>query len=221
MLLKESLFLKGVNMFKIKLYIAEVVDNDDQNSDDGEKLGRIKVKLLPEMKDLKDSNLPWVRPFFQIGMSSSQFSYSSPEVGDRVWVFYIDEYLKNGYYLWGSFIDGFFDFSTISDELGNIAESPDTTYPNLKFFYIPDGSILFWNTDTGDKGVYNSNGSYIFISADGQIYIYSKDQEMKVYNDNLSFELNDDGTYKIDGEGTIECKSGGQVDINGNLTVDK
>jgi len=208
-------------MFELKLYYAEVIDNDDQNSDDGKKLGRIKVKILPQMNDIKDSLLPWIRPFVQLGMSSSQFSYVSPEIGDKVWIFYTDKYFKNGYYLCGSFIDGFFDYSTIEDELGNIAESLNTTYPNLKFYYVADGSILFWNTDTGDKGFYNNNGSYIFISADGQIYIYSKDQEMKIYNDNLSFELNDDGTYKIEGEGTIECKSSGQIDVNGNLTVDK
>jgi hypothetical protein len=233
-------------MIPIKLYYAEVIDNDDQNHDDGKKLGRIKVKVLPEMKDIKDSYLPWIRPFIQKGMSSSQYSYHSPEVGDKIWVIFLDDYWKEGYYLWGAFIDGFFDYASIESDLGNIAESIDTTYPNVKFYYTPDGSLFFLNTDTGDKGFLNSNGLYVIIDTDGKSYFYFKDQEHKFYNDNtevyiqddgkvtvttnndiqintdnIVFDLKNDGTYKIEGNGTIECTSTGQLQINGtNLTVD-
>ena len=207
-------------MYEMKLYYANVVDNDDQNHDDGKKLSRIKIRALPEMQGIEEDKLPWVRPFFQAGMSASHFSHTVPENNSKIWVIFIDDYFKNGYYLNGAFIDGFFDFDTVETDLGNISESIDLTYPNLKFYYLPDGTIIFYNSDTGDKGIYHSNGSYGISTADGQRYIYAKDQEIKIYNDEVEFTLSDDGTYKIDGAGTIECKSSGQIDINGNLTVD-
>lgn len=207
-------------MYEMKLYYATVVDNDDQNHDDEKQLSRIKVRALPEMNGIEEDHLPWVRPFLPIGMSASHFSHTPPENDSKVWVIFIDDYFKNGYYLTGAFIDGFFDFSTIEDDLGNISESIDLTYPNLKFYYLPDGTIIFYNSDTGDKGIYHSNGSYDISTSDGQRYIYTKDQELKIYNDEIEFLLGNDGTYKIDGAGTIECNSSGQISINGNLTVD-
>lgn len=234
-------------MYEVKLYYATVIDNDDQNHDDGSKKGRIKIKVLPEMEGIKDDFLPWVEPFFTRGMAEGSFSYHSPEIGDKVWVIFIDKFWKNGYYLTGAFISGFFAESDVTSKMGDIAETVDTIYPNLKFEYMIDGSLLFYNTDTGDKGFINKNGWYFFIDTDGKTYWYFVDQEMKIYNDNteiyieddgkitvttnndiqvtndgITFDLKNDGTYKIDGEGSIECVIGGQVKINGtSLTVDK
>ena len=208
-------------MFEVKLYYATVINNDDQNHDDGLKKGRIQVQVLPEMKDIDDKYLPWVKPFFNSGMSASSFSYNSPEIDDKVWVLFVDHYWKNGYYLTGAFINGFFDESVITTKMNDIAETVDTTYPNLKFWLTLDQSLFFFNTDTGDKGFINQNGLYFFIDTDGKFYFYTKNQDCKIYNDNLTFDLKADGTYKIDGEGSIECVSGGQIKINGDhLTID-
>lgn len=171
-------------MFEIQLYYATVTDNDDQNHDDATKKGRIQVRLLPEMNKIDPTKLPWVRPFVQPGMSASNFSYISPEVDDKIWVIFTDKYFKEGYYLCGSFIDGFFSMSTIDTALGNITESITTTYPDLKFYYMVDGSILFWNTSTGDKGFYNKNGMYVLIDNLGKVYLNAKDQDVKIYNTN-------------------------------------
>ncbi len=204
-------------MKDIKLYYATVIDNDDQNHDDGKKKGRIKIKVLPEMKDISNSYLPWVRPFITEGMSDSGYSYNSPEIDDKVWVIFLDNYWKNGYYIKGSFIDGFFNYADIETELNNITESVDTTYPNLKFYYTPDGSLFFFNTDSGDKGIYNSNGSYQIWKGDGTVYIYAKDQEIEVYNDNISLYLKDDGEALLENSnGYLKLTTAGVLENGGN-----
>lgn len=217
-------------MYEIKLYYAEVIDNDDQNHDDGEKKGRIQIRTLPEMNGIKEDYLPWVRPFFTIGMSSESFSYNSPEIGDKVWVAFIDKYWKIGYYFTGSFIDGFFDTSITDDILSNVSESIDTTYPNLKFYLIKDQSLFFFNTDTGDKGFINNNGWYFIIDTDGKSYLYFVDQEMKIYNDNTELYIEDDGKITLTTNNdmqintdtaTVDIKNNGDIQIsNDGVTFD-
>ena len=152
-------------MIELKLYYAEVVANDDQTAPDATKLSRIKVRLLPEMKGIVDSYLPWVRPFLIGGMSATNFSHNPPEIGSKVWCLFTDNTFHDGYYLSGAFIDGFFQPTTVDTSLANITEVVTTVYPNLKFYLFKDGTILFENSSNGDVGVYQNSGSYIFIKS--------------------------------------------------------
>ena len=222
-------------MLEMKMYLAKVIDNNDTNSDQGAKLSRVKVKVLPEMNGIKDEFLPWVRPFFT---NQNSRIHNPPEIGQTIWVFFVDEYWHDGYYVTGLFVDGQVDYAGVDSSLQNITEGPDLTYPNLKFYQFPDTSILFINTDTGDKGIYQANGTYMFINADGDVYLYTPDRAIQIYTelmsllingdngdltyttDNITAALNYDGTYSITGAGTIECDATGKVAINGaNLEV--
>jgi hypothetical protein len=192
-------------MFKFNLYYATVIDNTDSD-----KIGRVKVKILPEFDDIRDSDLPWAKPFFNIGMSVKEFNKRTPKKDSKVWVL-ADKYFEEIYYLSGVFIDGFFDYASVKDKVDGIDEASSTASPNLDFIKFDNENILFHNIVNGDIGILHTSGTYIIIDKNGDGYGSFSDTKI---------EIKTDGTYKIEGNGTIECKSSGQVDINGNLTVD-
>jgi hypothetical protein len=59
-------------MIKLDLYYANVVNNNDPD-----KLGKLQIKILPEFKDMKESLLPWARPFMSSGFSATNNSIIS------------------------------------------------------------------------------------------------------------------------------------------------
>lgn len=187
----------------IKIYYGIVVDNNSENKNQSSKDSYIKVRIIPELKDVGENDLPWVRPFTGLGMGLSLFEHNPPEINDNVWVFFKDEpYWKEGFYISGRYIDGLFDYTKWDD--GKIPDKDTSAYPNPRFWYIPDGSIFFIDYDTGDKGVLNNNGTYILMKGNGEIYYYLKDKSLKIHNDNGFFEI----------------KSNGQFNVNNNFTVD-
>ena len=150
----------------MSLHYAIVKDNNDPDEK-----GKIQVQILPEMKDMEDSHLPWVRPFINTGMSTNQFSHSIPENDSSVWVVFLDTTLREGYFLTGAFIDGYFDFDSIKSSLDKISELSDTSYANIRFQRFPDGTITFHNDDTGEIGVYHSSGKYIVLDNNGDVTV--------------------------------------------------
>jgi len=182
------------------LYKAVVIDDNDSD-----KLCRVKIKVIPEMKDVEDKNLPWALPFNTMGMNASTFTHNPPVKDTNIWVFFLDTYFKMPYYITGRFIEGLFGYSDkINTPLSNISEIGSLNYPNPRAILLPDNSLLFYNTETKEKGIYNQNGTYIFINSGGELFINVKDQSAKIYGNS----------------GYIELKSSGQFDINGHLTVD-
>ena len=151
---------------RLSLHFADVIDNNDPNQK-----AMIQVRILPEMKDFDEAKLPWVRPFINTGMSEDQYSMNLPENDSKVWVVFIDEFFREGYYLAGAFIDGFFDFSAVQTSLNKIAELSDTTYNNIRFNRLADGTVIFHNDNTGEVGIYHSSGKYIVIDDSGDITI--------------------------------------------------
>ncbi len=187
-------------MRELILYKAIVIDDNDSD-----KLGKVKIKVLPEMKDVKDEDLPWALPFLSLGMNSTTFTHIPPIKNTHIWIFFLDTYFQKPYYITGRIIEGLYKYDdNIKTPLSNITEIGSLTYPNPRAILLPDNSLLFYNTETKEKGIYNQNGTYFFINATGEIYIYSKDKLIKMYNDSGSFTL----------------KASGQLDINGHLTID-
>ena len=204
-------------MIELKFYYGEVIANDDQLAPDATKLSRVKVRLLPEMKDIADIYLPWVRPFFAPGMSALNYGHNPPEVGSKVWCAFPDNTFHDGWYIGGAFIDGFFQPSTVDSTLATITESPTTAYPNLKFYKFKDGTILFENSLTGDVGIYQKSGSYVFIKSTGAVYIYSGSQELKAYNSSGKIHLKATGDITL-GNSNESIKI--EVTASGNISLE-
>jgi hypothetical protein len=222
----------GWNLFEtLKLYYATVVDIEDPDEK-----GKIQIQILPELESVKESSLPWAMPWFNRGMSADEYSFSVPPVDSKIWVL-VDDYWTEFYYLTGTFIEGYFDYSSVKSEIDNIDEVSETTYPNINFMLFENGNILFQNISNGDTGFLHKSGNYYVINSDGEMYGYAGEQKIQLYNDKITvlldsdglcniendgitFSLKNDGTYSIEGNGTIECDSTGAIKVNGsNLEV--
>ena len=158
------------------LYKAVVIDDNDTNVGDSKNLSRIKVRLLPEMNGIDESLLPWVRPFFVEGITELNNSHNPPEIGSNIKCIFIDDYYKQGFYLKGDFIDGFFSWDSVVHLLSKINELGNQTYPNPRFTQLPDGSIVFYNTVTREMGILHSSGTYAMITASGGMSINAIDK---------------------------------------------
>lgn len=147
-------------MIEMKIQKAKVMSIDDPDS-----LGKIQIKVIPEMEGVDDDLLPWVRPFSIGGMSKDHFSFNPPPVNSMVWVGFIDKYFKKGYYISGQHIDGFFSYVSAKNKADQTGDS-NTSYPNLRFYLFEDGGIVFHNSETGNFGVVHNGGSYILVKQD-------------------------------------------------------
>lgn len=215
----------------MQLRRALVIDNDD-SAFDGKKLSRVKVKILPELKDVKTSNLPWVEPFEngKNGVSSDTASQNIPEVDSYIRVLILDQYWKQIRYLSGNYIEGLATYQKWEQDISSsITDIDSQTYPQPVFFEIyKDGSAVFRNTSSGETGCYHAKGTYSIFDKDGNIINYTKDKDFKAYNDKGEISLSSTGEIKIDSTSsnfTIQnntCKIEGdssKVLINNHLEV--
>jgi hypothetical protein len=177
-------------MIDVQLYTGEVVDTNDPDQK-----GRVKVRLLPEMKDAQESHLPWVYPFLIQSMTEDAFSHIYPDQGSLVWCFFTSDSFHTGYFISSVFLEDIFDYSVVEDAISNISEVQSPQYPQAKFTKYSDGTVVFTNTDTGDMGVYHSSGTYTVIDRDGGVFVKSN-KNIKLYNGDASIEMKEDGTIE-------------------------
>jgi hypothetical protein len=187
---------------KLDLLNCDVIDNDDTNAGDNVHLSRIRIRPTPEMNSIDESLLPWARPLFNEGMKDGNFSHSVPEKGSKVWCIFLDAYYKQGYYITGQFIDGFFNWEGVKNVLENKIDAIGSqVYPNPRFTQLPDGSIIFNNTATGEMGILHNSGTYAVINSKGGINIVAVDKiiakapEMDITID----AVNEDVKQKVEG----------------------
>jgi hypothetical protein len=190
------------------LRTAVCIDNNDNNSTDErpKQTGRCKLRILPEMNGMAEDKLPWCAPFLNEGSGTSNLgTHKVLEVGEYCRVLIRDKYWQHIEWLNGDYVEGFYPYSVWTDNASKMTELGSMTYPQPNFMKaLPDGSIMFYNSETGESGIHNSNGSYCLFDKDGSIFAFSK-KDIKLYNDS----------------GSIELTSNGQCNINdGNLTVD-
>ena len=176
---------------------AKVISDNDP-----EELSRVQVRILPEFTEMQESMLPWAYVTYPGKGNSSETSvHNPPEIGSFVRVEIRDKFWKEIYVISDEFLEGFAAYEKWSTAQSGISELSNQTYPQPRFEAFKDGSIFFNNTDTGEKGVYHSSGSYVFMNSAGAFYVYSKDQETEIYNDATR----------------ITITAGGQIEIAGNV----
>lgn len=178
-------------MISLKLYRGKVF-----NIDDPDKQGKIQIRIIPELDDIKikDDNLPWFEPFF--GVNGTEIKKFALKKDTLVWCL-IDDLWKRRYYLGYFDRKSFFDYSKISDTLDKIEEISDTEYTNIDFFLYSEGSLDFFNNKTSEKGTIYKDGSYTFHDKDGNIIINTVTKGLKAYNDNATLEIKNTGEVSI------------------------
>jgi len=179
---------------------------------DPDKLGKIQVRLLPQMKEVKKSLLPWYDPLWGTG-KMGQSSFNPPEIGSVIIVFPSSETLRNGYYMGGDHIEGFFDYSAVKTIIDSASEVTDSEYPNVKFLLHPDGTVEFHNNRTGDRGIVHSSGSYQIIDKDGNFYFVHNDGAI-ISKDSSGITIQDSTAIVV--EGSSVTITGGSLTVAGN-----
>lgn len=164
----------------LNLRYATVIDKNDPD-----KKGRVQVRILPELKDVKENFLPWADPFI-VGSDSGNFASHLPEDGSVVKVL-VDKDFKYFYYIGGAYIEEVFDYGSIESSLGGVEELSSTNYPEINFQKLSDGSIFFHNALSGDLGILQSTGSYVVINDSGEMYINVGGTKLSIIDGEVSF----------------------------------
>lgn len=163
-----------------KIYIAKVVDNNDP-----EKLGKIKIKIVPEMENFDENLLPWVGIYKQgLGTGDNTAVHEVPENNTFIRVLVEDwPFFKRIRYISDDFIEGKSQYEQF--EL-NIEELSEQNYPQPSFKKYKDGTIVFHNSQTGEHGSYFPNGSYFFIDSNGAPHIFMGNEKLSLKNNLIS-----------------------------------
>ena len=90
------------NYINYNLKKAKVISLDDPNQS-----GRVQIQVLPEQKDVRDSDCPWAIPYFSSN-SSNELSNSMPLENSIVYVM-VDDKWKDYYYLGNKFFTNLFE----------------------------------------------------------------------------------------------------------------
>jgi len=199
---------------------AIVVDNNDEDKKD-----RLKLKILPELKDVDDELLPWVLPKNGYGNTDS-VNRHIPENDSVITVYLDDEFnIRNMRWDIDSDIQNNIDYDSIETNVNNITDKASTyTYPQPnEYRKFKDGSYCFRNTETGEFVFCHNSGVYTIYDEDGNVTSYTKDKYFRVYNDKLNFKLDSNGDLLFENEElTIEAENIGNFKVsnsNGEVSV--
>jgi hypothetical protein len=193
------------NVKEFELKQAQVISVNEASTKGG-----IRIKILPELKDVPDDKCPIAYPFFSFN-SANELSNDMPEENSIIRVL-VNSYYTLFYYLPNQIFPALFDYTLITTKLGDASEISGTDYKDLKFRMYRDGALEFHNKDTGEHGIIHSSGSYMVMDESGNIIVNGGSNKLKIYNDAINLkEILDDiqGIIKniitpsnlIDGEG--------------------
>ena len=158
-------------------YRGKVVDNKDPL-----RLGRVKVKVMPFMEEVRDEDCPWAEPCWQAGIL-----YIPPR-NAWVWVFFEEgDPEKPVWFGWSlpfnekKFVSGsvWEEFGLGAMEAGGMYDEQKAGYPGSVVWRLPMGSVLVFYDD-GTIRLKNKSGSEIVIWSDGRILIDAKGRRVDI-----------------------------------------
>lgn len=163
-----------------KVCIAKVVDNNDP-----EQLGKIKIKIIPEMENFDEDLLPWIGIYKQgQGTGNETAFHEIPEVGTFIRVLIEDwPFFKRARYISDDFIEGKSQYQQFDLTIPELTEQ---SYPQPSFKKYKDGTIVFHNSETGEHGSYFPNGSYFLIDENGAPHIFMGNEKLSLKNNEIS-----------------------------------
>lgn len=159
------------------------------NNNDIEQRYRIQVRILPDLKDVEKSMLPWVYPFFP------EKNIDIPENDDMIYVIVPENDLLEiniKYLPKNTFIRDNAKYSNFTNLKSKVTESNISQYPQPCILDIfPDGSAEWRDTQTGEYVVLHKDGSYIMLDSAGKYVVYTKDHLFKIYSNKCKIEETD------------------------------
>jgi hypothetical protein len=201
--------------------MALVVSDDDSSAPAPiiVKHGNVQVQILPELADIDGSKCPWAMPWSasKSGIKQDVGDHVPPEKGSLVWVRVEDVYFREVYYLDAApFATDFYPYKNMASKI-TVDGSYSPTYPQPRFKALPEGSIVFWDTNSGDMGLQHKTGAYVYIDKTGQATVqFLKKLTMKDKDGNTQLVFDSTGKTatitadEIDLQATtVKIKNGG------------
>jgi len=186
-----------------------------RNSFDPDEKGRVKVEVLPMMKDIEVANLPWAMPKFPMEWTMI------PAEGSTVWVFFEQGNVYKPVYEASTLPiknqglgDGNYEnkdnqvgdpihhASVASNARNDAGVSASPEYPYLSVFASPGGIVIEVDDTPGAERLhfYHPSGASIHIDKNGKVRIKSE-QIMEVVGDGIDL---DGGVLKVDGTQVVK-----------------
>lgn len=160
----------------MQFYIADVINNVDSDQ-----AGKIQIYCEPLHHSFIPSEYPWARSATNGGGGSSTSGISFiPEIGSKVWIFFEDEQnWRNPFYIADVHLTTNNPHLLYETTVKGIIGA-NGTYPNVKFFYMPNGTCLALNSVENEITIYNNANTYIFLDSTGNVTI--KGTKINMYN---------------------------------------
>ena len=189
------------------------------NTSDPEELGRIQLKVYPELIEIPDSDCPWCFPN-DGGIHGKSFGL--PPVGkticcivwSRFWTeitflpFSLTKPTEHLYDNW---------MKNQHPKISDMKSDPEEEHFVVDQF--EDDFCIFHDTKNNQHGFLHPSGTYIIISKDGSINNeFAKDYKIKTSG---NFSIETTGDTKIESKGKVDIKSSGpcKVESSGMTTV--
>lgn len=170
--------IKNLDTYRI-YRTAKVVSTNDPL-----RIGRIKVRILPELENAEEKNLPWAVPEISGMVSSKTMScHVVPPVGSLIRVVIEDEYFRNIRWVGNDFVPNHEAYNFIHEIYPE--ELLPQEYPNPQILRYPDGTIMFHNLETGEIGIQKPDSCYILIDHEKNIVISNDKIKIKISNDSV------------------------------------
>lgn len=149
-----------------RFWPAKVIKNDSQDSDRGEKDGRVQIYIESLMHDIAESDYPWAKP-------DTAFSSFIPEEDDYVWVWFEDEvHWRHPFYRNKIHIKDYNDAKQFEDEVQSNISDWSSEYPDVKYIYLPNGvCIAMSSSDSTPEITIHHPNAYLHIDSTGNIHI--------------------------------------------------
>jgi hypothetical protein len=198
----------------LNLMTAKVISIDDPDKE-----GKIKIKISPAHKDLKDIDLPWAVPFTTMLFSSTSQN-DLPEINSILWVL-VQEDWQRFYFIGNRYFYDYFSFNDILSQLNQATEITGKTYTDLKFRLYKDSGLDFHNNNTGEHGFIHKSGSYTVFDANGNMCVNTKTKDVKVKGMNVEVEATTKVTVKgsnVEINATTATIKGGTFTMAGVVT---
>ena len=195
---------------------AEVVDVADE-----EEKGKVKVRIIPELNEVSEDLLPWVRPRKQseTGVSAGVGEHNVPDVGSIVLVvIYSEDWSTIDYTTDSLSLPSLYPYEEAVAELDAVADKEAFEYPQPAFRRTKDGVVFAHDTEQGQLGLKHPSGLYVWIGTAGELFV-KEFSEIHAESGPVALDINaEDGTVKLN-TNELEYKTDQYKIDNGNVQV--
>jgi hypothetical protein len=148
----------------MKKYIAEIIDNNDPDTE-----GKCQIYIEPLHHDLQPSQYQWAR-------QDREWTSNIPEIGDFVWVWFQDEeFYRKPYYQNKINLK---NYNEQNESIGNISGS----YPDIKYLKLANGVSIALNSNQTEVTIVAGNAE-IFIDSSGNINLNGNSKSFVTYTE--------------------------------------